>query len=462
MRVLIYGAGVIGQIYAGRLHEAGHEVTVLARHRTCEALARGGIALANGAKSGRVRVPVTDHIGPDSSFELALVTVRRDQVAEILPALAGLKASSIVMMQNNALELATVGDIVGADRVLFGFPGVGGYRMDRGVIKYIEVPQQPTILGRHAGREEMAVDVFKSAGLPVTTTADMDGWLKTHAVFIAGMCASINSCAGDAAALAADRERVATMIKAVGEGFRALTSKKVAVAPLPLKVIFTVVPRVFAVRYWQGQLRGPVGTVAIAPHSRATKGTELPALYRDVQKMVAGTVPTPHLDELLSRIGKPAGWGTAGAVTCVNKTLLTCDETIAGQTWPFSPSCLRFLLRSSSSHSFASWSGRSGHSCPPPVRRRVMKDTTVTGLGRASDSGANTRRRFFGRAVRHADEDELLARVLITSWSLATGRTLRAGVAPQSLTEDELISFWADDQIAMASRAVTAEPVAAR
>jgi hypothetical protein len=40
----------------------------------------------------------------------------------------------------------------------------------------------------------------------------------------------------------------------------------------------------------------------------------------------------------------------------------------------------------------------------------------------------------------------LLARVLITSRSLATGRTLRH-VAPQALTEDELISFWADDEM---------------
>ena len=77
-----------------------------------------------------------------------------------------------------------------------------------------------------------------------------------------------------------------------------------------------------------------------------------------------------------------------------------------------------------------------------------MQDTTVSGIRYASGSGANARRRFFSRAVYHPDEDELLARVLVTSWSLATGRTLRAGVAPQSLTEDELISFWADDQIA--------------
>jgi hypothetical protein len=76
-----------------------------------------------------------------------------------------------------------------------------------------------------------------------------------------------------------------------------------------------------------------------------------------------------------------------------------------------------------------------------------MQDTTVSGIRYASDSGASARRRFFSRAVRHSGEDELVARVLITSWSLATGRTLR-GVAPQSLTEDELINFWADDQMA--------------
>ena len=75
-----------------------------------------------------------------------------------------------------------------------------------------------------------------------------------------------------------------------------------------------------------------------------------------------------------------------------------------------------------------------------------MQDTTVSGMCFASDSGAKSRRRVFGRSVRQANEDELLARVLITSWSLTTGRTLRGG-PPQSLTEDELISFWADDHI---------------
>ena len=80
-----------------------------------------------------------------------------------------------------------------------------------------------------------------------------------------------------------------------------------------------------------------------------------------------------------------------------------------------------------------------------------MQDTTVSSIGRASDSSAIARHKISSHSVYRVDEDELLARVLMTSWSLATGRTLRAGVPPQSLTEEELISFWADDQIGIAS-----------
>ena len=47
MKILIVGAGVIGQIYAARLHEAGHEVTVLARHQTLQTLIQDGITLVN-------------------------------------------------------------------------------------------------------------------------------------------------------------------------------------------------------------------------------------------------------------------------------------------------------------------------------------------------------------------------------------------------------------------------------
>ena len=50
--------------------------------------------------------------------------------------------------------------------------------------------------------------------------------------------------------------------------------------------------------------------------------------------------------------------------------------------------------------------------------------------------------------------DDLLAAILTTNWTLAAGRTLPAGVSPRSLSEEDLINFWADDRMASASGAV--------
>jgi hypothetical protein len=78
-----------------------------------------------------------------------------------------------------------------------------------------------------------------------------------------------------------------------------------------------------------------------------------------------------------------------------------------------------------------------------------MQDTTVSHRPFASDSKSMSRRNLRAISGDWGNEDELLARVLVTSWMLATGRTLRAGVPPHSHSADELISFWADDQMAI-------------
>ncbi len=86
-----------------------------------------------------------------------------------------------------------------------------------------------------------------------------------------------------------------------------------------------------------------------------------------------------------------------------------------------------------------------------------MHDITVSGMPCARKSAAIPRHETAGKAQEHAD-DELLARLLITSWMLTTGRALPAGVPPQLLSKEELISFWADDQITHAGPAAPARP----
>ena len=93
-----------------------------------------------------------------------------------------------------------------------------------------------------------------------------------------------------------------------------------------------------------------------------------------------------------------------------------------------------------------------------------MYDTTVLRPFGARDSFAITQRdprpEEPGRGKPGAEAtdraDDLLAAILITNWTLATGRTLPAGISPRSLSEEDLISFWADDRMASASGPVPA------
>lgn len=303
MKVLICGAGIIGQIYGGRLAQGGHGVTLLARGDRARSLAEHGVTLCKDGVSQHARPQVVTAIPQDTPFDLVLVTVRRDQVAEIAPQVGQVVAEQVVFMLNQSVDLEELRSRTGRERTLFGFPGVAGYRSAEATVTYIEVPQQKTTIESRGGGERPVVELLRAAGFPVAVSDDMAGWLATHAVFITAMGIAILAAGGYSAALAADRKRVADLVAAIGEGFRALSRRGITVTPTPLRLIFTVVPRFVAVGYWQRQLRGPVGTVALAPHMRTTRYTELPALRADVRRLVAGSGPTPRLDRLLGSIG---------------------------------------------------------------------------------------------------------------------------------------------------------------
>ena len=96
-----------------------------------------------------------------------------------------------------------------------------------------------------------------------------------------------------------------------------------------------------------------------------------------------------------------------------------------------------------------------------------MYDTTVLRPFGARDSSAITQRDPHpeepGTGVAGTGEpgteaadraDDLLAAILITNWTLATGRTLPVGISPRSLSEEDLIRFRADDPMAGASGVV--------
>lgn len=311
MRILVYGAGVQGSLYAARLAETGHDVTLLARGARLEMLGARGVVLEEALTGRRTvaRVPLTASLEPDSVYDLAMVAVRRDQVNDILPVIAAARrVPTVLFMHNHAGGSAALLDAVGAERVVLGFPGAGGYRVD-GTVRYVLIPQQPTTIGEPIGRRTPRIRelrrLLRRAGFRTRVERHMDLWLNAHAVFVTAVVGALYLSGTDTRMLAADRHEVARLVRGVQEGFQALAAGGSGTPPINLRAVFEWVPQRIAVWYWQRYLSRPLAEVAFGAHARAARA-EMAALALDIRMLVRGTgCQTPTLDALWDAIQGP-------------------------------------------------------------------------------------------------------------------------------------------------------------
>lgn len=77
MRILIYGAGVIGSIFAGKLASSSQDVTVLARGKRAEELRKDGVILSvPGAKKMEITpANVTEKLDPDDLYDYIIIVM---------------------------------------------------------------------------------------------------------------------------------------------------------------------------------------------------------------------------------------------------------------------------------------------------------------------------------------------------------------------------------------------------
>jgi len=103
MKILFYGSGVIGCIYAARLYDAGCNVTLLARSNY-ERLKQNGIVLKNVLTGAQTvsKVPLIQQLATDGFYDLAIVTVRLDQIDSVVPVLkSNTVCPKVMFMLNN-------------------------------------------------------------------------------------------------------------------------------------------------------------------------------------------------------------------------------------------------------------------------------------------------------------------------------------------------------------------------
>jgi 2-dehydropantoate 2-reductase len=87
MKIVVLGAGVQGTLYGVRLARRGHDVTFVARgNRAAELRGRGAaIHDALTSRSDVAKLLVVDRLTPDTFADVCIVTVRREQMDDVLP-----------------------------------------------------------------------------------------------------------------------------------------------------------------------------------------------------------------------------------------------------------------------------------------------------------------------------------------------------------------------------------------
>src|SRR5215470_1662574 len=120
--ILIAGAGAIGSVVGGMLHDAGHDVTLLGRRAHLEAIARSGLKITGlfGERIVKGLKLADDPAKLRGRFGVILCAAKSYDTEAIADALADglIDDGVIVSMQNGLGNLETLISRFGAKRVL--------------------------------------------------------------------------------------------------------------------------------------------------------------------------------------------------------------------------------------------------------------------------------------------------------------------------------------------------------
>ena len=136
MRIAVMGAGGVGGYFGGRLAQAGHEVSFVARGKHLEAIRAHGLTLKSPLGDATVRVRAAQdpaELWPADVILFAVKLWDTEAAAEQLRALVQ-GGAFVIPFQNGVESIERVGKVLGPERVLGGAAYIAGRIGEPGVI----------------------------------------------------------------------------------------------------------------------------------------------------------------------------------------------------------------------------------------------------------------------------------------------------------------------------------------
>ncbi|TYL38008.1 alpha/beta hydrolase [Natronococcus pandeyae] len=295
MNVLVFGAGPLGSLKAARLHEAGHDVSLLARGQRLADLKKHGIVIQQeGADEEEVaRVDVVDSLEPDDDYDLVLVVMGEHQAVQILDTLAENEhVPTFLFMGNNVGGPDEMVRALGKERVMLGFPYPGGKR-DGHVMRVLPINEanRYTIpIGEVDGTirprtREVAAVLSDMRGYDVEIRTDMENWLKYHvALLMSGLVPAPYAADTRMKRLGETRDLLVLSVRATKEALRGLRTAGYSPSP-PVVRSFEYVPEPICVWAIGWLMRNEYAKVSVEGHARDGRD-EMAYLFDELRAII--------------------------------------------------------------------------------------------------------------------------------------------------------------------------------
>ena len=284
MKILVYGAGVLGCNLARNLLRAGKDVTLLARGNWAAEIKQNGLRIKDKFLpcTSVSRIPVVTELAPDAKYDVIFVVLRYTQLDSVLDTLRANRTKNIVFVGNN-VQTRALAAALPEKNVLFAFALSAGHReTDRVVsidLKKITIGQLPGA----ASNKQLIGRIFHGTKYKVVYEPNMEDYLLCHAAFVMPAAFACYKTDGDLKKLRGDTAYLNRLLDANIEGYRAIRNAGHTILPKEDADFEGEKYRKTCLRFFKLMCATSLGKLCASDHAMNAID-EMRALNRDLKK----------------------------------------------------------------------------------------------------------------------------------------------------------------------------------
>lgn len=284
MRILIFGAGVLGCNLANNLFRAKKDVTLFARGKWADEIQNNGLQIKNkfSPRMSVSRIPVVTELKPEDQYDVIFVVVRYTQIKTVIDTLRTNKTKNVVFVGNN-VRTSELAALLPEKNVMFAFASSAGHRESSRVVS---VDLHKITIGQLIGtqsNEKLIGQIFAGTKYKVIYEPNMGDYLLCHAAFVVPVAFACYKTDGNLKKIKKDISYLNHIIDANIEGYSVIKNTGHEILPESDKNFEDATYRKTCLRFYKIMCATSLGKICASDHAM-NAFDEMSALNQDLKR----------------------------------------------------------------------------------------------------------------------------------------------------------------------------------